>query len=92
MIDLVQAVRVRALPDYRLDLRFSDGSSGVVDLRDFVFAGGAMAKPLQDVAFFARVFLEMGAPTWPNGCDIDPSAARMEIAAEGRLQVENIVA
>ena len=92
MIDLVKAVQVRALTDYRLDLRFSDGSSGVVDLRDFVFAGGTVVKPLQDAAFFARVFLEMGAPTWPNGCDIDPTAARMELAKEGRLQMANIVA
>ena len=29
-----------------------------------------MVKPLRDPAFFAKVFLENGHLTWPNGYDI----------------------
>jgi hypothetical protein len=92
MIKLVKATTATAQPDYRLALRFSDGSSGVVDLRPFVFGGGAVVAPLRDPAFFAQVFIEMGVPTWPNGCDIDPTNARMELEAAGALTVEGVAA
>jgi hypothetical protein len=28
----------------------------------------------------------MGIPTWPNGCDIDPTALRMRMQAAGALR------
>lgn len=82
---MVQARRVRALGDSRLEIVFDDDTMGVVDLSDFVGLG-PVTQPLQDPAFFARVFVEMGVPTWPNGCDIDPINARMELEAAGELR------
>jgi len=87
MIKLVKAVRAEAAPDHHLALTFSDGSGGVLDLRPFVFDDGEVTQPLRDPNYFASVFLEMGVPTWPNGCDIDPTAARMDLKAAGRLQI-----
>ena len=46
---------------------------------------GSMLLPLRDEAYFARVFLEFGAPTWPNGFDIAPEWLRREMAAAGEL-------
>ena len=83
-IKLVKARRVRPLKDYRLEIEFSDGSSGVADLSDFVLTG-PMMEPLREQAFFAQVFIEMGVPTWPNGCDIDPTALRMRLKQSGQL-------
>lgn len=83
---LVKVRRVSALPGYRLDLTFSDGSSGIADISEFVLSGGTVVRPLVDEAYFTRVFLEMGVPTWPNGCDINPSNARMKLEAAGLLK------
>lgn len=83
---LVKAVRVKALPGYRLDVAFSDGTGGVADISDFVTLDGSMVRPLRDEAFFARVFIEMGVPTWPNGCDVDPTKLRMDLEAAGELK------
>jgi hypothetical protein len=44
-----------------------------------------MLEPLRDETYFGRVFLEFGAPTWPNGCDIAPEWLRREMAAAGEL-------
>ena len=33
--------------------------------------GGEMVEPLRDPAFFARVFLDVGILTWPNGFDLE---------------------
>ncbi len=38
-----------------------------------------MAEPLKDAAYFARVFIEDGALTWPNGYDWDPIALHDEM-------------
>ena len=84
-IELVKARTVRALEGLHLEVEFSHGSSGVASLEDFVRIGPMMA-PLNDPAFFSRVFLEMGVPTWPNGCDIDPTALRMRMKDVGALR------
>jgi len=82
---LVDARRVKALDGYRLEIVFDDDTMGVIDLSEFVRLG-EVTEPLRDPVFFARVFVEMGVPTWPNGCDIDPINARMKIEAAGDLQ------
>ena len=44
-----------------------------------------MAEPLKDPVFFARVFIEKGALTWPSGYDWDPLALHDEMKAAGLL-------
>jgi hypothetical protein len=69
---MVDVLRLRALDGYRLRVRFTDGSEGVRDLSDVIASGGPMVEPLKAPSYFARVFVETGAPTWPNGFDLDP--------------------
>ena len=44
-----------------------------------------MLEPLRDPSYFARVSIEFGAPTWPNGFDLAPEWLRREMAAAGKL-------
>lgn len=82
---LTKVTRLEKLGGYSLAVRFSDGSEGVHDFSDLVNEPGPMLQPLRDPAFFDRVFLEFGAPTWPNGFDIAPEWLRREMAAAGEL-------
>jgi len=70
---------------YGLRVRFSDGASGLHDLAAVVAEPGELVAPLRDPAYFARVFLEYGAPTWPNGFDLCPDWLRGEMIAAGEL-------
>jgi hypothetical protein len=45
-----------------------------------------MIGPLKDADYFARVFIEDGALTWPNGDDWDPIALHDEMKAAGLLR------
>jgi hypothetical protein len=83
---MVDVLRLKALPEWRLWLRFSDGSEGEYDLGPLVHSGGSMVEPLRDQAYFSRVFVELGAPTWPNGFDIDPIKAYMDLRDTGGLK------
>jgi uncharacterized protein DUF2442 len=82
---LTKVARLERLGEFRLRVQFSDGSEGVHDFAAMVHELGPMLELLRDEAYFARVFLEFGAPTWPNGFDIAPEWLRREMATAGEL-------
>ena len=82
---IVKVIEVEPRGGYRLRVAFSDGSSGEHDFSDLVAHTGPMVVPLRDPAFFARVFVEMGVPAWPNGFDIDAIKLHMDMEAAGEL-------
>jgi hypothetical protein len=67
-----RVVEVKALPGYKLWLRFQDGVTGLVDLSAELW--GPMFEPLKDPGFFERVSLnqDLDTVTWPNGADFAP--------------------
>ncbi len=90
-VPMVDVLRLKPLPRHRLWVRFSTGEEGVRDYSDLFSPGGPMVEPLRDEAYFARVFVEMGAPTWPNGFDVDPINLYMELKAAGALKQSALV-
>jgi hypothetical protein len=90
-LPMVDVVKLRPLPATRLWLQFSDGREGEFDLAPFIARGGEMVLPLKDPKYFARAFVEMGAPTWPNGLDLDPINLYMEMEAAGELKTPAVV-
>jgi hypothetical protein len=82
---LTKVTHLEKLGGFRLRVRFSDGTEGVHDFTAMVNEPGPMLGPLRDEPYFARVFLEFGAPTWPNGFDIAPEWLRREMAKAGEL-------
>jgi hypothetical protein len=84
-LPMVDVLRLRPLEGARLWLRFTDGSEGVRDFSGLIAEGGPMVEPLKDPAYFARAFVEMGAPTWPNGFDLDPINLYMQMRDAGEL-------
>jgi hypothetical protein len=82
---LTKVSSLEKLGGFRLGVRFADGSEGVHDFAAMVQEPGPMLEPLRDEAYFARVFIESVAPTWPNGFDIAPEWLRREMEATGDL-------
>ncbi|MCX7424068.1 MAG: DUF2442 domain-containing protein [Planctomycetia bacterium] len=66
--------RVRVLDGYRLELTFSDGVRGVVDLANRIVGRGGVFAPLEAPEFFRLVVVhnELGTILWPNGADFCP--------------------
>ena len=81
---------VRHVRDYRLHLRFSDGSEGEVDV-DRVIAFHGIFEALRDPAEFRRVYVdpEAGTIVWPNGADLDPLVLYSEITGRS---IESLLA
>ncbi len=72
---------VNVQPGYRLSITCNDGTNGIVDMAALVNSGDAgMYAELRDSQMFQQVNIELGALTWPNGADLDPSWVHEEIS------------
>jgi hypothetical protein len=38
-----------------------------------------MVEPLKDPAFFGRVYVSFGIPTWPSGFELDATAIHVRL-------------
>jgi hypothetical protein len=83
---MIKVVGIERLGGHRLRIRFSDGTFGEHDFSAMAAEPGSMLEPLRDPAYFDRVFLEFGAPIWPNGFDIAPEWLHREMAAASELR------
>ena len=82
---MIKVSKIEWAGGHRLRFRFSDDTVGEYDFATLLNEPGPMVEPLRDLVYFQRVFLEFGAPTWPNGFDVAPAWLRGEISAAGRL-------
>lgn len=84
-----RVVEVRTLPDYRLLVKFVDGTTGEVDLSRIVLGDKAgIFAALRDPTRFAEAYVEYGAVMWPGEIDLAPDAMYDEIKKEGRWAPE----
>lgn len=69
-----RVTQVAVVGPHAVQLTFTDGTRGVLDLRPRLAGRSGVFAPLHDPAYFARVSVdvEAGTITWPNGVDFDP--------------------
>jgi len=75
---------VESLSEYRLKVRFIDGTEGTVAMAGLILDehAGVFAS-LRDPAIFAKVSVEMGVTVWPGEIDLAPDAMYEEIKKHG---------
>jgi hypothetical protein len=74
---MVWVTEARALPGFRLWLRFSDAACGEVNLRDFVESDQrSIVRQLRDPAAFADIRVDADTVVWGNGFDLAPEFLR----------------
>lgn len=62
---------------FLISLRFRDDLTSELDFTTWATnRHGPLGAPLRDPDYFAQVFLDHGALTWPNSYDIDPTTLR----------------
>jgi hypothetical protein len=74
MEQCVTVTEARVLDGFRLELVFSNGKQGVVDLKNRIAGKGGLYQALENVEFFrkASVNADLGTVVCPNGMDICP--------------------
>ncbi len=66
---LVHVVEARCLGDFRVWLRFDDGTAGEIDLGDELY--GPIFEPLREPEYFAGFRVDLTL-CWANGADFAP--------------------
>ena len=85
--DDVAEVRVES--DYKLFVRFFDGTSGIVDMSSVVTSPNAgVFAVLANPDRFANVGIELGAVTWQDGLDLAPDAMYQALRSSPIWKVE----
>lgn len=70
---MIWVIEANALPEYRLWLRFSDGSEGEIDLRSFILQDSrSIVSTLRDPEKFAAMRVMTDTVVWDNGFDLAP--------------------
>jgi hypothetical protein len=83
---MARPVEVKALPNFRIWLRYDDGVAGELDLSDL--AGRGVFKAWNDRAFFDSVHLAPhGAIEWGNDIDICPDAAYLRLTGKSPEEI-----
>lgn len=79
-IDIVSA---RYLSDYRIEVSFENGKSGVVDFTKFISKGGVFSR-LSDLDVFKRFHVneELGVITWDDEIDVAPEILYSQATGE----------
>jgi hypothetical protein len=80
-----RVAKAEALPGFRLPVRFNDGTTGIVEMANFINSDEAgVFAAFRDEGLFRQVRLTLGAVTWPGGLDLAPDAMHREIKEQGK--------
>ena len=78
---MFKPVEVRALPDYKLFLRYEDGAEGTVDVSYLV--GRGVFKLWEDQGAFERVHIgPYGEVAWSEDIDLCPDTLYFQLAGK----------
>lgn len=76
--------KVRPISNYRLEVEFIDGTSGLVDMKNFIASDEAgVFSILKNINLFNQVYLNYGVATWPGEIDLAPDAMYTQVKKTG---------
>ena len=71
--DMLWITKAIYCQDYKIDLYFSNGEAGIVDLRDIILQDKRpIFQELRDVERFKQFKVDMDTVVWENGLDLAP--------------------
>lgn len=83
---MFKPIKVKALSDYKIWIKYSDGTEGEVDLSHL--AGKGVFKFWEDVKSFQRVYIaDGGAVTWNDRVDLCPDSIYLRLTGKSPEEI-----
>lgn len=77
--------KIKVLPNYKLEVTFTDGTHGFVEMAQLIMSDKAgVFSALKDEVIFNQAYLLHGVLTWPGEIDLAPDAMHAAIKQKGR--------
>ena len=70
MMELVSVINAEYQQDFKILLKFSDGLTGTVDLKNYL--DGEVFEPLKNKNYFKTFSVDSWTIGWENGADFAP--------------------
>ena len=75
---MIRATDVKALPNYKIWIKYADGTQGEVDLSEYT--GKGIFKKWDDYSFFEKVSIgSSGEIKWDTNIDLCPDSIYMKL-------------
>lgn len=79
---MIWVTEAKALPNFRLWVRFSDSMAGEIDLKDFIARDTRpVVTALRDPLVFSALRVDMDTVVWDNGFDLAPEFLHEQVKA-----------
>lgn len=79
---MIWVTEAKTLPDFRLRVRFSDGTEGEIALKDFIARGTRpVVTALRDPLAFSALRVDMDTVVWDNCFDPAPESLHVQAKA-----------
>jgi hypothetical protein len=72
---------------YRIHVTFDDKSAATVNFERWL--KGPVFRPLKDLRYFQRFFLDGCTVAWPNGADVAPETLHERVCAGRKVRTVN---
>ncbi len=70
---MLSVIKANYINDYSIELTFSNGKSGIVDLKEIIFKDTRpIFKPLKELDYFRSFKVELDTLAWENNLDFAP--------------------
>ncbi len=80
---MIWVTEAKALPNFRLWARFSNGTEGEIDLKDFIARDTRpVVTALRDPLAFSALRVGMDTVVWDNGFDLAPEFLHAQLTAQ----------
>ncbi|WP_404420811.1 DUF2442 domain-containing protein [Nibricoccus sp. IMCC34717] len=83
--ELLKVLSLKYCGGYRVEVRFSDGNEGIIDLKDHIW--GEVFEPLKNESEFAKMEIKWGTIAWSCGADLAPEFLRDVLLGKDSSQV-----
>jgi hypothetical protein len=83
---MIWVTEAKALPDFRLWVRFSDDTEGEINLKDFIARDARpVVTALRDPLVFSALRVDMDTVVWDNGFDLAPEFLHTQAKARATV-------
>lgn len=89
---MISIVKADYIKEYEVELFFSDGSFGKINLSYIFHKSTVLTEPLKEKEAFKRFFLDFGALCWKNGLEFSPESLQLKLKESNLLHQTTQVA
>jgi len=89
---MISIVSAKYIDNYKIELEFSDKTSGILDFKYLLDVKSLLTIPLEDKEYFKTFFIDFGALCWKNSLEFSAESLQKKLIKNNLLNTDKKVA